>query len=388
MKARSRESADTLESMTLGVDNYVLSSGNYSSHTNFGVYTLSTSRVMNGFDLEHYQERKNRGELLPMTPFTDTDTGIVSFRGNVDVQCASTNTRNVGTSPAGFGLLAFKDSEIASLSSKFNSDALSQQACAAIYTQYSHDTLTFLSELHKVIAMFKGLQHKAAYLMGNPKLTAKDLTGLWVEARYGWRPLVYDIMSFQDALTSLEDKRTRYKKRIGYTENVNDYSIVVGGPSLCGMGNTYASQVEGTISYRGNAIADIEPPSFQFNLAITAWELTPLSFIVDWVLNVGQWLEGLSFLLLQNGYVASAGFKLNVVKTMTVIDTRPITYADAVGVYDTEGVSYLNQTVRVPARVTPFPQFTPNLDVPKIIDLWAIFAKTSRSDWNKFQTRR
>ena len=39
---------------------------------------------------------------------------------------------------------------------------------------------------------------------------------------------------------------------------------------------------------------DFLSPHLQTNLAVTAWEMVPLSFIVDWVLNVGDVLGALS----------------------------------------------------------------------------------------------
>jgi hypothetical protein len=129
---------------------------------------------------------------------------------------------------------------------------------------------------------------------------------------------------------------------------------------------TKLTQSEIDVSVRGTVAADIKPPTFSFNPLVTAWELLPFSFILDWFIGIGQWLASMSFLTFAEKWAAAGGFKVTIDRTIeTTIDFAP----------DYSGERYLfslarsELVTRTPTSVSLTPQIRVNLDEFKYLDL-------------------
>lgn len=114
----------------------------------------------------------------------------------------------------------------------------------------------------------------------------------WLEARYGWGPLVNSVYDLADALRKSRLEGLVYLKgRSGERRNI----------TLRNGDSSYSNPlvvVKIDCSYRverGAAFSLPPGPQVQdftsLNPALIAWELTPFSFIYDWFLGVGQCLE-------------------------------------------------------------------------------------------------
>jgi len=110
----------------------------------------------------------------------------------------------------------------------------------------------------------------------------------WMEYRYGIMPLVYSLRDAQKAL----DKGTVVKDR----------KVCVVQPKPTGNAEPssfyyYTVETEGTVKVaatavqRFSSISQSRMSTIGFNPLVTAWELIPYSFVFDWFVNVGDYIN-------------------------------------------------------------------------------------------------
>lgn len=118
-------------------------------------------------------------------------------------------------------------------------------------------------------------------------------TSKWLEYRYGWSPLIYSIYDLADTLDrDLRGGLVYVKGRSGYR---TQRTLTTGGSGS--TGNPYIG-FEGQLKVRTEyGLYFRIPPGVQIqdwtslNPLGIAWELTPLSFVADWFVNVSQCLS-------------------------------------------------------------------------------------------------
>jgi len=121
----------------------------------------------------------------------------------------------------------------------------------------------------------------------------------WLELQYGWKPLLSDVYGAAAALSRqpLSDWRVTAKalKEQPMTYSANTSNISNGNSlSTC--------QVEDLTFVRIDALPGNELLGSLSSLGITnplliGWELVPFSFVVDWMLPIGNWLDSIDALL-------------------------------------------------------------------------------------------
>jgi hypothetical protein len=119
-----------------------------------------------------------------------------------------------------------------------------------------------------------------------------DLSSRWLEASYGWLPLLSDIDHGAKALATAADHY--YSREYRGRRRVTSNDAQAGSPANCSaVGNAYTKK---QIIYR------VKPmDSFESQLALLglkdpyslAWELLPWSFVCDWAVPVGTFLGNL-----------------------------------------------------------------------------------------------
>lgn len=118
----------------------------------------------------------------------------------------------------------------------------------------------------------------------------------WLELQYGWKPLLSDVFGACDAL-SRRDK-SHFRVTATATESVNrKFQKNWTGASM-GHGE---AQVLFSTFVRIDALPDNDLIMSLAQMGVTnplliGWELVPYSFVVDWALPVGSWLESLDAL--------------------------------------------------------------------------------------------
>lgn len=217
----------------------------------------------------------------------------------------------------------------------------------------------------------------ARRLKNNPKRGGDKLASAELELRYGWRPLVADLQALRKTLTTFKEvKRTagRAGNSVSWTESVPEWCILDNG--YLRIHKTSVRRYE--VSARGRVTADFVPSKWQTNIAVTAWELTPLSFVADFVVNVGAWIEAQSLKGLSSAWVASYGYRITSDSTVSFrkeyYDPNWKYTGPLVTTYRTEDV----ETTRTPCTIPSHPHIQLRMNVAKVADLAALVYQAFR----------
>jgi len=357
-------------------DTYILTT-NSSAPTEYTVDRANTGPVAysyaKGQCINDYHKRRNRGELLPYTNWEQCFiTGAFVEGSNFERYDPSPGVWTTQDFQVAHGFNGYRwwiiPEELSTLLSDYSFDYEVQKAAAKIASS-GHDTLTFLAELGKTREMFVSLLKRL--LSGKFPKNARSIAEAWLEWRYGWRTLIYDLTDLNEAIQSLGELKTRYTERAGRQVRYTTSSEYVTPMSYQGQFTIYQYD-EINLSVRGSVTADITPPKFSFNLAVTAWELVPWSFVLDWLLNVGQALSSMSFLALKRNYAAAGGYSLELTRTCRKEWTNKATNYS--GSFNNSYQCTASYVRRIPTTVSYTPLVRLRLDEFKILDLIALIS--------------
>lgn len=177
------------------------------------------------------------------------------------------------------------------------------------------DLLTFMAELPNAARMIKGningvfdirdrvMQYsregyRRARRRNNKPIGPGEIRELkdyaakkWLEARYGYRPLVYDI---EDIFAAIARERSFVSEGRGHISW--DLSNFVSqttdrGTTLRTLETTISGT--GTVRSYSRYIAE-NIDRISVNPLVTGWELIPFSFLVDRFINIGNWFKAIS----------------------------------------------------------------------------------------------
>jgi hypothetical protein len=371
MTSRTRSSGGTGES----VASYRVFSGATAYYP--PIVASDDTHTMTGENTPQFHKRVKAGELLPHTAYTDykCEQNLTAF----DLYYYVLADPSVyGKSLGGYyyvpgeynvtGNWRISKQELLDWSGQFDNSRLVTGAAAKIYSR-GHDTLTFLAELHKTIRLFKDIKKSFIRLVrrGNYNSKVNDIASLWLEYRYGWRILYYDIIELNDTIRNLQEVRTRFSDRVGISNSDTDSIEESRGDAV--VSRNFKWHTTRTISRRGSITADFSPSKFQFNPVTTSWELVQFSFIVDWFVDIGSWLEAMSFLTLNSNYKASTGYVTSFKRVYTGTGDYLSPYG---GFHNESAYSEAVLKFRAPTSVSLSPHTNINLDIPKGLDLLAL----------------
>jgi hypothetical protein len=176
---------------------------------------------------------------------------------------------------------------------------------------------------YTVVDLRRGNIVSAIRRMGGDPLTArklrgKDIADQWLSLQYGWKPLLSDVYDVVNGL----HKREKYQPKIFRCSSKkdavapSDSSWAFGpGPKFVGTKNYGRRSTTAIQKYMLRVFPNAslaEPAALGFtNPLVVAWEVTPWSFVVDWFLPVGRYLEQLTA---DHGWIFSDGCVSTLVK--------------------------------------------------------------------------
>jgi hypothetical protein len=124
---------------------------------------------------------------------------------------------------------------------------------------------------------------------------------MWLEASYGWLPLLQDVhgaVTEYDKRHEIGPPRLDVKaKYYEYVESLVDHATTYGGIDQWSLQEIRKDLVGCTVHLTYEQGNNLYRKAAQLGLIDpleVAWEVLPWSFVVDWFLPVGNWLQTLS----------------------------------------------------------------------------------------------
>lgn len=279
----------------------------------------------------------------------------------------------------------------------------------------SFDILTFVAELHKTRDLIarahaRTLQ-RATRIQDDIIRTVKRSRGsskkwkaeqglsylarfgeVWMEGRYGWRILAYELEAVTEALIKLQGTIESSVKRAyvsdsavaSYVAHSSSGEVLSHYPGGTWTSNNI-SRVSGSITQEcektircgvgvnllASNIAFVDP-------LVTAWEVLPFSFIVDWFVNVGESVK--AFSPFANGNLKWA-FRSARKRVTTITSVTPVVPTGGSSTVDAllegfVGTSEMRHVYSDYDRLIEDPTFSLavdiNVDLAKLVDLASI----------------
>lgn len=356
-----------------------------------------------GVGIEGFHKLRDSGVLLPHTPYQsysydleavlgDREMMLVSGTNGEDLESRlyAPNDYTIGLSISALhGRITEIDEPLLSSFMTDYGDELVQAAAANIYSK-GFDVSTFVAELTDLRKMYWGLLDDVSDIRRTirRKLVRKDSWGridpykvvkymgdAWLELRYGWRPLMYELIEFQEVMNSFDEKRRRWSERVGTTKRWTDTDTVVSEST--GFEYFCDTTTSWEVSSRGAVTADVSPEKFRDNIAETTWEKVPYSFVVDWFLSVAQAIQARSLLLIAEATVASSGVQVTAERNIVggvrnFQDISPSNYWVSINTPGSKCDIKAVLKKREPTSVSTRPFSRVNIDDFKAVDLVAL----------------
>lgn len=192
-----------------------------------------------------------------------------------------------------------------------------------------------------------------------------DPTNRWLEYQYGWVPLLSDVHGAAEALA----KAPRYEMRQTVKARAFERSVreiaAVGGGGFVPVSFSVDEYVECKVSltYIPNSawFSQVMAQAGFGNPLYLQWELLPFSFVADWFLPIGNWLNSLDA---TNGYEFLGGSRTEYrIATARPMDASPASNNRTVG---TKGKVRHMRFDRIVYSSSPIPT------LPRMRSPWAV----------------
>ena len=171
-----------------------------------------------------------------------------------------------------------------------------QAACNIAYNVKEDETreawgiLTTLAEAPETVSMIYDALTGVLKLVRDFKKQTRNLSlntaaEAWLQYRYGIMPLIYTVKDGLEVLENLRSKNMYIDEKKKQTE--------IESVSILGV-DVQQTTTHRVFLKRRVDISKSFSNELSINPFVTAWELVTLSFVVDWVLNVGSVLSALT----------------------------------------------------------------------------------------------
>lgn len=190
-----------------------------------------------------------------------------------------------------------------------------------------------------------------------PPLGGSDLAGRWLEMQYGWLPLLSDCFNAAEAFASVADPPRKKILRVSRTKTST-------GTDLTPFPSPVFKRESRSIQYEAYEALSAQRSLGLYDPLSIAWELVPYSFVVDWFVPIGTYLDNLNVLPNCEGRFLSSKIR------------RELTFCTSNGFWVYEGAQTIYEHIEIERAVSsslsvPLPSFRA---IPE--------AMSSRRVWN------
>lgn len=185
------------------------------------------------------------------------------------------------------------------------------------------------SALRRIVLAFIGMKSKEVKLAKKYGFGTKEfldeLAGLWMSFRYAASPIAYSIQDAQKVLAAQQRSfvTERGRKDVPFTFELDGYTF------------------SGSLEWRCFAKAKVQGGTVGLGLnpARTLWEVTPLAFVVGWVLPVGSFLSALMPPSGAQQTVASLSYRVRNVEITYQHNGKTITVPNKIDIYKVKPIT-------------------------------------------------
>lgn len=357
----------------IAIDKY----GNSTVTQNTTRYSSDSRESWDGGSIAGFHRRKRAGELLPFNSY-------IKYCNNTYVHgCDWTVRYQTGSGSGSVNSLFYytnqhpgvmpliSDADLNTVAASLDARPYIQAAAAKIAAS-GFDALTFIAEIHEIRSMFLGAGKTLSQLLRK----GVDHNS-WLQYRYGWRCLYFDLKGITEMINSLDSHKSRFLEHVDATQAVTEESVPITYNWQSSSG-TWSYQNRITKGIRGLVAADITPPKIMINPVATAWELVKYSFVIDWFIQIGQWINAMTFLILEERHYAAGAIRVTYEREHRGPSSQ--TMKTGWSVVDQTWHQYHRRSILVRT-----PQFVPlgittrlRLDSMKVIDVLAMVSQLLR----------
>lgn len=330
--------------------------------------TAGNIRIATGAETPHFKKALRTGAVLPLNPYSQIEKIVSNVHSSWSL--TETNGANYSLSSDSVAthippaMVVPSDEQIGVwlVKAGYDPDQYCMEAASSLATRY-FDAGTFVAELRETIMSFKGLLRRFITLLTRPDFD--KLVSAWLEVRYAWRPLYGDIQSFIKTVNRPRKKFPLYKERTGRSLTYSEHNKI----PIAGDHYDLTVDINVNVSARGNVYSKHAPAAFRVMPLTTAWELVPLSFVIDWFFSVGEALTRVEGYVEFPDLMSSGGYYLDYSINAKAGNFR---MKNISGPFNCTAMGHGWAKGRHPASSSPNVKFNPHLGIAELIDLLAI----------------
>lgn len=300
-------------------------------HVKWNAYTMSAQTTF---------KRKSDGYNFYIAG-TDEDAHLISWAGNDDIALYSKLATAVRGHSFNLGVAAAELPQSLSMIA-LNITRISKAVTAIKHGRIDHAVRTLGA------APIKSHNGKS---FSQRALRSTDISSMWLEVQYGWRPLIQDVYEGMKAYSAVMDAPRRSVTIVTHRRKATETRLTPGSLIL----QDKSTEVSGRLIYEMSEALSVPRTLGLQNPAAVLWEKMPWSFVADWFIPVGTYLDAVSVVPNLSGRF------LKTIKVSTETSGVGTTVGYKNATIKCRAIN-LDRTVPVSLSV-PLPQFVPLNDV-------------------------
>lgn len=189
------------------------------------------------------------------------------------------------------------------LVSLYGNVADSKTNLAVMYAEAAKTSNLILDTANRIDRAYRALrkgQFKRVARILN--LSPNTVHKTWLEYKYGWTPLLLDVVNSAEFLAQQSigrptrfNVKSRFQREMSFSDTTNYAAYGGGAPGTYTqtLKTVYGAKKKLWMEVENSPWAELQQLGLT-NPALVAWELVPFSFVFDWFIQIGSYLEAVS----------------------------------------------------------------------------------------------